>query len=229
MSRRRRTGWLPLLLGGGCLALGWKVYDGWHSKPADEAMAPALPTREPGVSPGAADLALALPPPERFAIIVERPLFSPTRRPTSPSAAIPLAPDAAPELSWEPQSPAVAEAPPRPVIEFTLVGIVIAREDRYALVERHADGQVLEVPEGGDVAGWFAVLIDPDRAVFRQGAVEEELVLKYETSVPADRIPPPRIVPPPQEPQAAEPAAAAEVPESSPPERKVPPWKLQGQ
>lgn len=228
MSRRRRAGWLPLLLGGACLGLGWKVYDDWRSEPADEAMAPVLPAGEPGVPPGDADLALALPPPERFAVIVERPLFSPTRRPTPPSAAIPLAPEAAPDLSSEPESPAVAEAPPRPVIEFTLVGIVIAGKERYALVERHADGQVLEVPEGGGIAGWFAVLIDPDRAIFRQGAVEEELVLKYETPVPAERIPPPRIVPPPPEPQAAEPAA--EAPEPSLPEQKVIlPWKQQSQ
>jgi CBS domain-containing protein len=216
-----------LLLAGACLSLGWKIYDDWRTKPPDEAMAPDPPAVEPGVPPGDADLALALPPSDRFAVIVERPLFSPARRPTPPSAVLPAVPEAAPELFSEPESPAVAEAPPLP--EFTLVGIVIAGEERYALVERHADGQVVQVAEGGDIGGWFAVLIEPDRAVFRQGAVEEELVLKYETPVPADRIPPPRIVPPPQEPQAAEPAAAAEAPGPSPPEREVPAWKLQGQ
>ena len=34
------------------------------------------------------------------------------------------------------------------------------------------------------------MLIDPECAVFRNGAVEEELVLKYATPVPQDRIPP---------------------------------------
>jgi hypothetical protein len=53
------------------------------------------------------------------------------------------------------------------------------------------------VPEGGDVSGWFAVLVDPERAVFRQGGTEEELVLHFDAAVPADLIPPLRARPTP--------------------------------
>jgi hypothetical protein len=205
MSRRRRaTALLPLLLVGACAALGWKIYDDWSAASADaaaptEAAAPAADAQPP---PADADLALALPPPERFAVIVERPLFSPTRRPAPPAAAIAEAPEALPEEP--PPEPEAGEAEPPPAVDFTLVGVVIAGSERYALVERHEDGRVIQVPEGGDVAGWFAVLIDPDRAVFRNGAIEEELLLKYASPVPQDRIPPRRVAPPEQPEQPAD-------------------------
>jgi general secretion pathway protein N len=214
MSRRRSAALLPLLLIAGCAALGWKIYDDWSAASADAAAAPAsadVAGAVPDAPPAAADLALSLPPPERFAVIVERPLFSPTRRPAPPAAEQAQAEEPALESPAEPET--APEGPPPPTVDFTLVGIVIAGSERYALVERHVDGRVVEVAEGGDVGGWFAVLIDPDRAVFRQGAVEEELVLKYESPVPPERIPPPRAVPPPPEPAPAEPVQPTEVPQ----------------
>ena len=212
MSRRRRaTALLPLLLLGACAALGWKIYDDWSAASADAAAAPteaAAPAADAQPPPADADLALALPPPERFAVVVERPLFSPTRRPAPPAAEVAEAP-ALPEEP--PPEPEAVEAEPPPVVDFTLVGVVIAGTERYALVERHEDGRVVQVPEGGDVSGWFAVLIDPDGAVFRNGAVEEELLLKYASPVPQDRIPPRRVAPPPEQP--AEPADQQEQPD----------------
>jgi hypothetical protein len=215
MSRRRRsTALLPLLLLGASAALGWKIYDDWSAASADAAAAPAedaAPAAASDAPLAEADLALALPPPERFAVIVERPLFSPTRRPTPPAADVAPAPEAMPELPPEAEAPAEAEPPP--VVDFTLVGVVIAGTERYALVERHEDGRVVQVPEGGDVSGWFAVLIDPDRAVFRNGAVEEELLLKYGAPVPQDRIPPRRVAPPPEQPAEPQQGQQQESPE----------------
>ena len=222
MSRRRSTALLPLLLTALCAGLGWKIYDDWRAA-SDAAAAPAE-TVAPVASeaaPAQADLALALPPPERFAVIVERPLFSPTRRPAPPQAEVAQAPG---QPAREPG--AAAEAEPPPVVDFTLVGIVIAGQERYALVERHADGRVVQVPEGGDVGGWFAVLIDPERAVFRNGAVEEELVLKYATPVPQDRIPP-RPAPRPQEqPEQAE-QPEPEQPQAQQQQQQEPPDQQQ--
>jgi hypothetical protein len=212
MSRRRSTALLPLLLTALCAALGWKIYGDWRAASADAAAAPAgtaAPAAASAAPLAAADLALALPPPERFAVIVERPLFSPTRRPAPPQAAVAQA-EAEPEEP-PPEAGPPADVEPPPVVDFTLVGVVIAGSERYALVERHEDGRVVQVPEGGGVGGWFAVRIDPDRAVFRQGAVEEELQLKYATPVPPDRIPP-RPAPPPQE----QPEAAPEPVEAFP-------------
>jgi hypothetical protein len=199
MSRRRSTALLPLLLTALCAGLGWKVYDDWRAASADTAAGPAeaeAPAAASETPPAAADLALALPPPERFAVVVERPLFSPTRRPTPPQAEVAQGEVAPEEPPPEPEAP--AEAEPAPVVDFTLTGVVTAGGERIALVERHEDGRTVQVTEGGEVNGWFAVLIDPDRAVFRNGAAEEELLLKYATPVPQDRIPP-RPAPPPEE------------------------------
>jgi general secretion pathway protein N len=203
MSRRRRSAaLLPLLLAALCAALGWKVYDDWRTVSADAAAAApetaAAPAGASAAPLAAADLALALPPPERFAVIVERPLFSPTRRPAPPPEEMAQAEPPPEEPLPEEEPPADAEPPP--VVDFTLTGIVIAGSERYALVERHEDGRTVQVTEGGDVNGWFAVLIDPDRAVFRNGATEEELLLRTATPVPQDRIPPRPAPPPPEEP-----------------------------
>lgn len=194
MSRRRRTRMLlPLLLLTTCAVVSTRLYDEWHRLPlvvGSDATAAA------GVEGGAetlsaAEVALALPPPEQFAVIEQRPLFAQTRRP-------PPAPAAQPEALEPPPEPEIVEAPPPPppepppTLEFTLVGIVTAGVDRYALLQRAGDGEVIEITEGGDIAGWFAVLIDPDRAVFRQRGTEEELVLHYDAAVPPEMIPPPR-------------------------------------
>lgn len=193
MSRGGQT-LLALLLLAGCAGLGWRLYGEWRS-PEGDGISASLPSSADGdtaAAPAAADLTLALPPPEEFTIIAARPLFSPTRRPAPPAPPEPppeaeLAPPPEPEVATLPE-PAPEPAPP-PTIDFTLVGIVIDGNERYALVERHADAKVVRLAEGGDIDGWFAVLIDPTRAVFRQGGTEEELVLKYDAAVPQDRMP----------------------------------------
>jgi hypothetical protein len=147
-----------------------------------------------------AKAALGLPPPQQFAVIAERPLFAQTRRPPPPASP---APEAKPAAEAAPtREPTIAAAPapeplpPLPTVDFALVGIVTSGGERYALVRRQVDGSVVEIPEGGDISGWFAVLIDPERAVFRQGSAITELMLKYDTPVPPDLIPPRTVVKP---------------------------------
>jgi hypothetical protein len=204
MTRRRRARLLwPLLLLAACGVVGARLYDDWRRPPAgSESGELAAAAGDGAATPaGAPEAALALPPPEQFAVIVERPLFAQTRRPPPPTA------EPAPPADAEPE-PVAAETPPEPepppTVDFTLVGVVTDGTERHALVRRQSDGAVVEVPEGGDISGWFAVLIDPERAVFRQGAIEEELVLQFDAAVPADLIPPPRVraTPPPAEPAA---------------------------
>lgn len=210
---------LALLLLAACAGLGWSLFGEWQAPAGDAGASASSPSPENGdTAPvqAAADLTLALPPPEKFTIIAARPLFSPTRRPAPPAPPEPppeaeMAPPPEADVGAAPE-PAPEAAPP-PAIDFTLVGIVIDGSDRYALVERHADAKVVRLAEGGDIDGWFAVLIDPTRAVFRQGGTEEELVLKYDAAVPQDRMP---ILPTPA-PPAAQPAAPSSQPQSAEP------------
>ncbi len=205
MTRRRRGRLLwPLLLLAACGVAGVRLYDDWRRPPAvNESGELSAALADGAATPaGAPEAALALPPPEQFAVIVERPLFAQTRRPPPPSTA-----EAAPPVEGEPEPVAVEDPPPEPppAVDFTLVGVVTDGTERHALVQRQSDGAVVEVPEGGDISGWFAVLIDPERAVFRQGAIEEELVLQFDAPVPADLIPPPRVRAPPPDAQPAAP------------------------
>lgn len=199
---------LTLLLLAACAGLGWRIYNEWRAPVGGvdaSASLPSLGNGEAAPVPAATDSTLALPPPEKFAIIAARPIFSPTRRPPPPAPAEPAPePEAAPLPEPEVAAAPEPEPTPPPTIDFTLVGIVIDGGERYALVERHADAKVVRLAEGGDIDGWFAVLIDPTRAVFRQGGTEEELVLKYDAPVPQDRMP---ILPTPT--PAAQPAGAA--------------------
>lgn len=211
---------LALLLLATCAGLGWRLYGEWRAPDGGGDIAASPPSSASGdtaAAPASADLTLSLPPPEKFAIIAGRPLFSPTRRPPPPAPPEPppeaeLAPPPEPEVAALPE-PAPEPAPP-PTIDFTLVGIVIDGNERYALVERHADAKVVRLAEGGDINGWFAVLIDPTRAVFRQGATEEELVLKYDAPVPQDRMP---VLPTPARPPQPAAASGSEQPAVPPP------------
>ncbi|HEV8680319.1 MAG TPA: hypothetical protein VGQ90_13160 [Stellaceae bacterium] len=192
--RRARLLW-PLLLLAACGVAGARLYDDWRRPPAGSESGELSAAAVGGAATpaGAPEAALALPPPEQFAVIVERPLFAQTRRPPPPAP--PAAAEPAPPAETEPEPDVVETPPPEPppAVDFTLVGVVTDGSERHALVRRQSDGAVVEVPEGGDISGWFAVLIDPERAVFRQGGTEEELVLQFDAPVPADQIPPPRV------------------------------------
>ena len=188
----------PLLLAVLCAVLGGRVYDEWQlsqqpvriDEPSPAAAAPAPAAEAPLVTPAAG----------AFAAIVERPLFSPTRRP--PAAAPPPAP--APEV--------VAAPTPLAPMDFSLAGVVISGGTRSALVQMQADGRQVRVAEGGAIDGWTLVTVEPQRAVFRRDDSVQALVLDYLKAVPPGQVPPP--VPqrlplqPPQEPTLQSPPAA---------------------
>jgi hypothetical protein len=219
-QRRARLLW-PLLLLATCAAAGARLYDEWSRPPAADESKPAA-LASAGSPASNADVALALPPPEQFAVIVERPLFMQTRRPPPPAPAAEPAPEANAEPAPEPapvEPP--PEAPPPPKVDFTLLGIVTDGDERLAMVRRQSDGAIVNIPEGGDISGWFAVRIDPERAVFRQGGIEEELVLHFDEAVPPESIPPPRAPRRQQEQQQQQqqPAQPVDVGEQPPPQQ----------
>ncbi len=100
--------------------------------------------------------ARADPAPEaRFRAMVERPLFSSTRRP--PPVPVPLAPLDAPVLA----------APPP---NLTLSGVITGGGGGVALLRRPQDAAPIHVALGGTVDGWTVAEIHPRAIVLRRDA-----------------------------------------------------------
>jgi hypothetical protein len=95
--------------------------------------------------------------------IVERPLFTSTRRPPSPEPAPPAAPLPTP--------------PPRAPAELALVGIVIQPTQTVALIQDKRVNEVVSATVGTAVAGWEVLEITEDRVRIRYGNQEVTLTL----------------------------------------------------
>src|SRR5262249_28021386 len=123
MTRRRGRLLWPLLLLAACAAAGARLYDEWRRAPdtgAGETSAAVDGIALPAES--GADAALALPLPEQFAVIAERPLFAQSRRPPPPAPPPTGVPPSEAAPAPEPPGPeAPAPAPPS-TADFTLVG-----------------------------------------------------------------------------------------------------------
>jgi len=106
-------------------------------------------------APAAPELA-ALPPPGVFSAIVDRPLFSPSRRP------LPGGKSSAPGSGIESR--------------YQLLGLVVAEDMRRAWL---ADGaRHFELGEGDKLDGWTVAHIEQDRLVLTSPAGEAVLALR---------------------------------------------------
>lgn len=159
---RRSTMTTTLMLGLVCLAMAGAVY--WEA--GSRSRVPAVP---PSAESGSAeDTAIPddperqVPPREQFVEVVLRPLFSPTRRPAEQAEEV-----AAPESSQP--------------LDIDLLGVVIWRSQRLALVRARNEENVVQVAVGGTISGWTVVVIEPNRVMFRQGESQQELRLAYKT------------------------------------------------
>ena len=166
MSSIRRRNLLPLFLLGAVLTMAVVVYAEIRARPAMEDGHPQ--------SPSAAEIRIrplpqrqAMPQKKVFAAIVERPLFSTSRRPPSE------------EPSLEPS----------PSLDFSLSGIVISTGQPSALVKLNVDAGPVRVREGEEVSGWMVERIESDRILVRHGSMETELLLDFTAPAP----PPPEI------------------------------------
>lgn len=152
------------LAGGfGAIALGWAV------SANTEALAPTFPPK--------ASAAILPQMPSRkltsnFEAIVERPLFSQTRRPTPPKLA-----------AAEPQAQASPALPPPP-LAATLLGIIISPDVKSAVV-RMSSGKSVTVIEGGSIDGWELKRIEPDLAQFRYNDAYLELSFPVHQTSPS--------------------------------------------
>lgn len=119
----------------------------------------------------AAVVPVSTPPPEAFAEIGTRPLFSPSRR----SAAAPAAAGAA------------ALQPP----DVTLVGIMIDSRDRIAMLRTPSSPLATAFHLGATVSGWQLSEITPDRIVLSAGPARDEIRLDANKAPSKAPSPPP--------------------------------------
>ncbi|MDB5394599.1 MAG: hypothetical protein JWM91_2105 [Rhodospirillales bacterium] len=103
----------------------------------------------------------AMAPLQKFSAIVERPIFSPNRRPAAKQ------PD--------------SEKQQRPRSSLALFGITISAGERIALVGVERGTSLARMKEGQAFSGWVVVEIDQNRVLLRQGTVVEALELNYGT------------------------------------------------
>jgi hypothetical protein len=145
-----------------CVLLGWTIQREIKALPSTQA---ATPAAVPAVDPVAPAAAASVVVPDRgsLAVIVERPVFSESRRPSEAD-----------------EGPALA-------LDFTLVGVVISDRNRSAIVQPSRGGAVQRLGEGEEVGVWTVIDITPDHIVVRHDTTEATMPLDY--SAPAPPVP----------------------------------------
>ncbi len=106
-------------------------------------------------------------PAESYAELVERPLFSESRRPYQPP----------PPPEEEPAAPPPPAAPPSP-LRVALTSIVITPEQRIALARDLGNASMVRLEQGSTLNGWTVEQILPDKVIFVQGSEKEILELR---------------------------------------------------
>ncbi|MEX2648640.1 MAG: hypothetical protein WD673_06465 [Alphaproteobacteria bacterium] len=178
MSALRRIGIVTPLLAVGTLALAGAIGHGLVMRANT-----AVPTEAQIAASAVPELGpiepFALPELAALAAIVERPLFSETRRAPEPLPPPPPEP--------EPVVEAAPAVPPPPRVElgqFKLVGIIDDGGRRYGLL-RPLDGEELVRAEVGAVLGdWRVEAVSLDSVVLSQGGVRDTIMLRDNKAAP---------------------------------------------
>lgn len=168
MRRHRTRAVFVWLLGMACIVLPWVIYEEISDLSTTEISDSTDAERPNLVAPMPSQPILAMPDKASLAVIVERPVFSQTRRPSGGVAG---------EQATS--------------TEFTLSGVVISATQRSALVQPDNGGIIQRLKEGEEIAGWTLVEIAPDRIIVRRGTVEAEVFLDY--AAPAPPMPEPAV------------------------------------
>jgi len=125
----------------------------WPWLPASEAAPRPPETARPAAS---ANPFAALPPLADFSATVERPLFSPTRRPAANAPAF---------------TGGIGE-------RWRLQGLLVAGKSRRAQLAEIAGGRILELGEGDKLEGWTVKKIEQDRLLLSSPAGEATLTVR---------------------------------------------------
>ncbi|MDX6748716.1 hypothetical protein SH611_02735 [Geminicoccaceae bacterium 1502E] len=154
--------WHPvtrLLVVVGALGIPYLLWTGAEDPPVSAPVSPVARSDSAGQGDGGEAPPTGmpeLPPLEAFTALVERPLFSPSRRP--------------PPAPATKAAPATATAEPEEIGEpdFQLVGTVTRKEQVFALVLPEDGGSVRWLGEGDELDGWIIVEVGQNHLVVRQ-------------------------------------------------------------
>lgn len=161
MASQAHSRLLLLMMAGAGLVMACIVYAEIRARPVIEKVALPEGAGEIRVPPLPKPRTI-MPAKETFAVIVERPLFSPSRRPPAEGTA----------------------ATPIPAPDFSLFGIVISAGEPFALVQPSAGGEPVRITEGASMSGWTVSRIEADRILIWHGATEQELLLDFSAPAP---------------------------------------------
>jgi general secretion pathway protein N len=175
LRARRLNRFVPSVLAGAVAAalLVAVVFQLDESSGSVATPIPPAPAASAAIPPSQALVAVSLDPSKEESV-VNRPLFSPTRRPPPP----PPSPATA-----DPSKTTKPSVPQPPPINFSLVGIVRDRASSLAIIQP-TGGKVMSLREGQSWSGWTLVSIGVDSASFRNGAAQQELVLDFKRGPP---------------------------------------------
>ncbi|HEX9464555.1 MAG TPA: hypothetical protein VGB82_18305 [Alphaproteobacteria bacterium] len=154
-SARRRL----LLLGALCAALCGVILAELSDAPPPATPIPQAALRPQSTGAAGDNRPFSMPPRSAFAEVIERPLFSATRRP----------PEAAAGVAAEAQ------------VDFVLVGIVTSSDERRALVQHGQTARVERISEGDSLGDWRVESILQDRVVFQRADIRLELKARDRT------------------------------------------------
>ena len=169
MKRKRKRSQL-FWLTGASLVLACVIYAEIYARPVAQAASPLQAKAAESTPAPQAQSWPAMPTKSRFAEIVDRPLFSSSRR--AEIAGMPVAAT---------QS-----------MGYSLLGVVISMGDPIALLKPDAGGEPLRARQGDDISGWRVARIESDRVVILHDQVEQELHMDFAAPAPL----PPAVQPP---------------------------------
>ena len=161
MSKNHKRGPLPWLAAGTCLVMVCVVFAEIRARPTIHD-APAFQATAAEGLPAPTPSRQAMPEKNRLEAIVERPLFSSSRRPHSEQTSVASAPN----------------------LDLSLFGVVISTDEAVALVKPGAGGGPMRVKQGEEISGWTVARIEPDRILVRRDVMERELLLDFKTPAP---------------------------------------------
>jgi len=169
-SRRWRL-WLPgLLATGACAAAAVFAIGEWMESESPIVLKTPLIQQAASASPEERPLAAIPVDPAQEAVVIDRPLFSPTRH-----KPVPKPPPPQPASN----QPAAAAVTPPPQVTFALVGIIHEQGAWLAILQPQDGGPAKTLHVGEALQGWQLLAITLDRAMFRNGDFQHELVLDF--------------------------------------------------
>ena len=161
MIGKRKGGYLmPVLLFTACGTLIWMVASMMLSTDSVVEVAPAKPAKVQDLDGLAAELQFAMPPASHYDAILDRPIFSSSRRAVAQAAVAPTV-----VVSRE--------------LKLKLQGTSIRDTDKHALFMPKDGGEALRLREGEDYQGWTLARIKNSFVVFRRKGAEERLEMDF--------------------------------------------------